>query len=238
MFNCSATDDYGLVNITLYHNISGTWLANNTKALTGTSDYETFTINNIPDGNYIWNCLAFDNASQSVFGNTNFSVNVSYATGNLTISSLSSLYSNNTLHIFEVQILNNGGAAINNISWQLDAGNSYTINNTQNISLNSNENTFIFVDYNYTTKGIYTVKANITNGSISDVETLNVNIGDLIITNFDDINVQGTNVIFEAVVKNNLENHLSLEYFSLNDPFLSDLSNWNIYNPLNIFSLF
>lgn len=77
LFNCSATDDFDLDNITLYYNISGTWQQNETKTLTGTSDYRTFTINNIPHETFfIWNCLAYDNTSQSDWGDSNYTVRV------------------------------------------------------------------------------------------------------------------------------------------------------------------
>jgi hypothetical protein len=85
-FNCSATEDGQLVNITLYHNISGSWTANQTKTITGTSNSTTFTLNNIPNGNYKWNCLAYDNASQQGWGNINHSVDIALAP---TINSIS-----------------------------------------------------------------------------------------------------------------------------------------------------
>ncbi|MBS3101941.1 hypothetical protein J4458_00660 [Candidatus Woesearchaeota archaeon] len=105
LFNCSATDDNNLANITLYHNISGIWSSNETKTLTGTVDYETFAINNIPNGNYIWNCLAYDNVSQSDWGNSNFTVTVNITT----------LLDQNKFFIKD----NTG----NNIAWFGDAGN-------------------------------------------------------------------------------------------------------------------
>jgi len=209
LFNCSATDDNDLDNITLYHNISGTWQAEETKTLTGTADYETFTINNIPDATFfIWNCLAYDNASQSDWGNTNYTtkINITEVIANMSISSLQSIYSNNTLRVFEFDIENNGNIGINNISWQLDTGDSYIINSTQNISLDSNEDVFIFAEYNYSGDGSYVVMVNATNGSVSALGTLNVEIGDLLITSFDDLDVNGLNVVFEAIVQNNLEN--------------------------------
>jgi hypothetical protein len=78
-FNCSATDDYNLVNMNLYHNMSGTWELDQIETLTGTSDYATFTVNNIPQGTtFVWNCQAYDNASQSDLGNSNYTLTVPY----------------------------------------------------------------------------------------------------------------------------------------------------------------
>lgn len=63
-FNCSVTDESGLINVTLYHNLDGNMTANETKSLTGTSDSATWIINNIPLGtNFSWNCFAYDNDS-------------------------------------------------------------------------------------------------------------------------------------------------------------------------------
>ncbi len=67
LFNCSATDDSQLVNITLYltdrHNTSTSFAANITKGMNGTSNATSFTVTLQRSGNYTWNCLAFDNAA-------------------------------------------------------------------------------------------------------------------------------------------------------------------------------
>ncbi len=74
-FSCSAIDDFNLANMTLYGNWNGGWHANETKSLTGTSDSETFT-KVLPEGIYQWNCLSYDNASQSSFAVSNWTINV------------------------------------------------------------------------------------------------------------------------------------------------------------------
>jgi hypothetical protein len=73
-FTCNATDDIGLVNITLWTNISGTWMANETKTITGTSDSESYSLYNINNGTYIWNCETYDNN-----GNSDFAVNRTFS---------------------------------------------------------------------------------------------------------------------------------------------------------------
>ncbi|MDP2946482.1 MAG: hypothetical protein Q8N88_00045, partial [Nanoarchaeota archaeon] len=64
-FNCSVTDDSKLANITLWHNLNGSDYLhpNETEIITGVSNSTTWIINNIGIGNYIWNCLAYDNDS-------------------------------------------------------------------------------------------------------------------------------------------------------------------------------
>ncbi|MBI2129961.1 right-handed parallel beta-helix repeat-containing protein [Candidatus Woesearchaeota archaeon] len=126
-FNCSATDNVNLTNITLYGNWSG-WHANETKYVAGTSNSATFT-KNLTNGTYTWNCLAFDNYSNSAFASANFTLSVFpktycngnytdgtdwivnknvtcanetiYVTGNITILNNASLYLYNATLIFE-----------------------------------------------------------------------------------------------------------------------------------------
>ena len=42
---CNASDSSGLRNITLYHNISGSWLKNETKLVSGVRNESSFSIN-------------------------------------------------------------------------------------------------------------------------------------------------------------------------------------------------
>ncbi len=66
---CSVTDDYNLVNVSLYHNISGTWQVNQTKNIMGTENSVVFNVTGLPnERSYLWNCLAYDNQSQYVWG--------------------------------------------------------------------------------------------------------------------------------------------------------------------------
>ncbi|MFC1753964.1 CARDB domain-containing protein, partial [Thermoproteota archaeon] len=55
---CNATD-LGLVNLTLYHNIT-VWGANETRITIGSFAEETFDLDNLPDGLFEWNCVAYD----------------------------------------------------------------------------------------------------------------------------------------------------------------------------------
>jgi hypothetical protein len=64
IFNCSASDDFNLINITLYGNWSG-WHANETNS-SGINGNYLFT-KTLPEGSYTWNCKACDNNSQCSF---------------------------------------------------------------------------------------------------------------------------------------------------------------------------
>ncbi len=77
-FNCSATaESSSLVNISLYHNITGTWKINETKAISGTSDWANFTIDDIANStNLIWNCLSSNDATNTSFASANYTLNI------------------------------------------------------------------------------------------------------------------------------------------------------------------
>lgn len=73
-FNCSASDDNQLSNITLYGNWSG-WHANETTHLSSTENSTVFQ-KNLTDGNYTWNCAVLDNASQTAWAQSNYTVSI------------------------------------------------------------------------------------------------------------------------------------------------------------------
>ncbi len=75
VFNCSATDNNGLFNMTLYANFNGTFRANGTNNIGGTSNSTTFT-RTLQEGIYIWNCLAYDDDDNYDWGNTNRTLTV------------------------------------------------------------------------------------------------------------------------------------------------------------------
>jgi hypothetical protein len=81
-FTCTATDDWDIVNITLYTNISGPFSKNYTIDVLGgpnTSFAGNFRISNITNGtSFVWNCLVCDNstAGQCSFASANRTVTV------------------------------------------------------------------------------------------------------------------------------------------------------------------
>ncbi len=70
-FNCSATDNIALKNISLYltNSSNQSFMFNSTSALSGTSDSAQWQISLKP-GNYTWNCIAYDR-----LGNYDWGVN-------------------------------------------------------------------------------------------------------------------------------------------------------------------
>jgi len=69
-FNCSASSNSNLTNITLYGNWSG-WHANETQNVSGNFSYATFS-KELPQGTYIWNCQACDDIFGCVFAESNY----------------------------------------------------------------------------------------------------------------------------------------------------------------------
>jgi hypothetical protein len=78
-FNCSASDDIHLDNLTLYGNWSGGWHANETNSSSSNNSQNIFD-KTLSEGAYTWNCLACDNASHCSFASANrtFKIAISY----------------------------------------------------------------------------------------------------------------------------------------------------------------
>ncbi|MBU1977185.1 MAG: hypothetical protein KKA62_04520, partial [Nanoarchaeota archaeon] len=76
-FICNATDDNQLQNISLYLTNSNNlnFTLNQTTNISGTANQTNWTLT-LALGTYTWNCLAYDNASQSAWG-TNYSLTLS-----------------------------------------------------------------------------------------------------------------------------------------------------------------
>ena len=62
-FTVNATDDYNLINCSLWHNATGTWHKNATNSITGTANQTSFALN-LTNVSFIWNAYCCDNASQ------------------------------------------------------------------------------------------------------------------------------------------------------------------------------
>ncbi len=73
-FNATVTDDYNLVNCSLWHNYTGTWHLNQTQAVSGTSNTTEFNLTQLTNKTFVWNIECYDNASQSAFDSTNRTV--------------------------------------------------------------------------------------------------------------------------------------------------------------------
>ncbi len=171
---CQSSDDYQLINVTLYHNITGTWYANETKNISGTSNITTFNINNIPNGgSFIWNCFSYDNKSRGSFANSNWSVNINITYIN--VHDLIEIYSNSTQRTFGFFIQNLNSSNLTNVSWKLNTGQT-NITSQFNSTLQSNQSKYVIVEYNYSASGNYVVTATAFSNGISGSESIEVSV--------------------------------------------------------------
>lgn len=85
-FNCTASSQNPLVNITLFGDFGGTWAANQSTNASGTSDTLSVTIEGLADGTYLWNCETWD-SDQSGVGGINHTLVIAAANAGPTISS-------------------------------------------------------------------------------------------------------------------------------------------------------
>ncbi|MBI2136154.1 hypothetical protein HYU06_03720 [Candidatus Woesearchaeota archaeon] len=134
---------------------------------------------------------------------------------NITISNLSVIYSNGTLKIFEFIILNNAQDTLN-ASWSIDMGDGTVINSTYNATLAQNEKLIVFVEYNYTNKGTYTINATTRAGNITASANISIYVGDIIITELTQVYANKLNTLFAFTILNNENSALTNINWSLN----------------------
>lgn len=217
-FTCAAydPDNYNLSNISLYHNIGGSWQLNQTKSLSGITDSGTFTVNNIPNGTYKWNCKAYDqdyynSTIKSDWGDANYTFFVNI-TPLFTVSGLKEKYSNYKAKTFEFTIYNPRSTPIDNIAWILYTGDGNNVTNNTNITLSGLESIPVTVQYNYSLTGTYNVIANATLGGIGSSNNITINVtNDISVTEINDLNSysSGLEKVFEFKIKNSANSSLS-----------------------------
>ncbi|MBI2628501.1 LamG domain-containing protein [Candidatus Pacearchaeota archaeon] len=143
-FSCSAKDETNLKNITLYHNLNGNMTANETKIITGKSNSTNWTINNIQDGDYIWNCLIYDNDSHfSWASNTTYNLNVSiiFPSIDLIYPSNYTKFPNHIKNVtFNISVVSN--TTLLNCTIYTNISGSWQPNSTKSISGTSNLTSF------------------------------------------------------------------------------------------------
>ena len=144
IFNCSAIDDLMLANITLYGSWSGGWHANETQDITGTANSTTFT-KTLQDGTYVWNCLVYDNESNSDWYTSNYTLTIDTISPTMNIT-----YPENTTYNTDVTQLNYTYIETNpdKCWYSLNGGANIPITCGQNVTgLTSNEGSNIWAVY-------------------------------------------------------------------------------------------
>ena len=143
-FNCSATDDIQLSNITLYitNRQNQSFSANQTTNISVTSGSAAWTLE-LNIGNYTWNCLTTDNAGQTDWADANRSVQNTYvyppvASTNTPADNYANDSAASISVLFNCSATDNNG--LRNISLFLtnNQNESFSLNQTTNISGLSN----------------------------------------------------------------------------------------------------
>ncbi|MFH0869533.1 MAG: DUF2341 domain-containing protein [archaeon] len=86
IFNCSATDNSGLTNMTLYINVSGSFEENGTNDIGGVSNSTLFNRTYF-EGRFLWNCKAMDIDSNERFATTNRTLIIDHTSPYIVLSS-------------------------------------------------------------------------------------------------------------------------------------------------------
>ncbi len=105
---CNATDAHsGVRNITLYHNISGQFVANATTEVSVNGQLVNFTLENLTNGTYAWNCYACDNVSNCNFSSENWTFTVPTIGINVTDATPEYAKAGDTIPILKLEFYNN-----------------------------------------------------------------------------------------------------------------------------------
>lgn len=112
-FNCSAETETTkqLTNITFYlWNSTQNLIFNLSRNISGTTNSTGFWYNFTQEGNYMWNCLAYDNAPESAFAVSNYTITYDVTKPNITLISpadLASYTSDSQQIIFQYNVSDN-----------------------------------------------------------------------------------------------------------------------------------
>ncbi|MBI2135952.1 hypothetical protein HYU06_02695, partial [Candidatus Woesearchaeota archaeon] len=135
-------------------------------------------------------------------GNLISSANISAYVGDIIITEFSEIYANKLNTLFAFTILNNKNSALTNINWSLNTGET-TIYTNNLFNLSSGETILVFVEYNYTNYGTYTIIAAANATGISHSKTISTAIRPpLNIYNLSHLYANGLNNLFEFRVEN------------------------------------
>ena len=130
---------------------------------------------------------------------------------NITVDSVSVIYSQDLRRIFEIIVKPDGEYAINDINWSFNTGES-TIYADKLFNLSKNDNLSILIDYNYSSYGVknynLTVFAQYSNNS----KTGNIVIGSVGVSNFSVIYQDDTLIIFEFIIANLISSNSSINW--------------------------
>ncbi|MFH1840080.1 MAG: LamG domain-containing protein [Nanoarchaeota archaeon] len=96
--------------------------------------------------------------------------------GDLCADNLSVIYENSSEMIFSFNINNLNNVTLQDINWTFNTGEETINSDYNNISLESNEDMFVYFDYNYSAEGNYTVTATANSDGLSDSTSIAITI--------------------------------------------------------------
>ncbi|MBI4009697.1 MAG: S8 family serine peptidase [Candidatus Aenigmarchaeota archaeon] len=120
-------------------------------------------------------CRAIDLTGSNTYSNyydPSINITISSALG---IPILSVIYQNNTDRTFKFIINNTLDFTLGNISWQFNTDES-EIFSSQNVTLQSKEDIFVFTQHNYSSSGNYTITATASNEQYSTSKQINIQV--------------------------------------------------------------
>lgn len=210
-------------NITYNNNRSISFLSNGEKVT-----YQ-FNITNSSNISLITAIVDFDNLVDEANESNNIAQNMNASSSSssqstLDVNGFSLLNENVTMRILEFGANNTGGSALNNINWSLNTGQG-TISASTLFNANSGQNTFVFVNYNYSDSAVYTAIASGVAASSSDSQ--NFVVGGIDAHSLNILNESSTKRIFEFSISNYLGSALSAVSWSF------DTKNSNVINSSN-----
>jgi len=194
LFRCNATDNSALLNISLYGNFSGSFTVNQSNTtISGASATVNFTVSNIIDGNYIWNCQAADDASNKAFASANYSFSLDATTPAVSaaLPSASSVFNiTNTLEIaITVTDLSSLSLIWANLSYPNGTIRSITLTSAGSDKYNSSFTAPALI-------GTYNITyyANDSYGNLNNSVTSNFTINDIVAPSITALNCYPSNI--------------------------------------------
>jgi PGF-pre-PGF domain-containing protein len=156
-FQCSATDNSALKNISLYltDNLNQSFLFNSTSTLSGISSSSSWNLN-LTNGNYTWNCLTFDQSNNSAFGSSNRSIMINFTDSDSDgLSDTLDRLSGNSTNV------SSSGISYLNLTVNGTTTNG-SLTGIQPIAFYNSSNLIVNFTYNFSSTTLYLNRINIT----------------------------------------------------------------------------
>ena len=175
--------------------------------------------------------LDFFSATNGTLNATTLTVyyeNVSANTG-IGLSGLKEFSHNATVRIYEFTIQNTGGQWLTNANWTFYPGNGDAVNSTIGINLSVGENASVYVAYNYSSVGLFTVTATARAAGLSSSQNISIEFP-LQVRNLSAIYSSARERLFEFIIENTYGRLLSEVNFTVSRGDGSENSTY----PLNL----